>query len=80
MSWKRLHTLPRAYDRAAPPGLTIYEQLLGVRRAGLETGRQRFIRERSEARWRRRPDAYTDARPLYTGEIGRLESVRFIEG
>lgn len=73
--WLRLHRLPKDYYRAALPGQTHFEQLLGV-----ESPRQRHIRERSAARYNLRDDRVKDAPGLLAvGEIGRVDGgFRFI--
>lgn len=42
------------------------------------TARQLYLREQSQARYLRRPDAYPIEGQLITGEIGMIESFRFI--
>lgn len=67
--WVRLHKLPRRYWRIEAPG-SLFDKLT------IEPPRARYIREQSEARYRRRPDAYVA--PLLCGEVGRCEGFRII--
>jgi hypothetical protein len=43
------------------------------------TARQRYLREQSLARYRRRPDAYPPGDELLRGELGHVDSFRFIQ-
>lgn len=70
MSFKRTHVRPRRYWRYEAPG-TLFQKLT------TETPRQRYIREQSEARYLGRDDAF-GLQPVFAGEIGRVEGIRFI--
>lgn len=63
--FKRLWTMPR---RASGGGLL-----------DPQTARQRYLVEQSRARYHRRPDAYLPGEePHFTGELGHIDSFRFI--
>lgn len=69
--FKRIHTLPRRYHRHSVGG-SLLEQLRDI------SPRQRYIREQSLERFKRRADAYLPSTTPMRGEIGRYEGFRFI--
>jgi hypothetical protein len=62
--FKRLWSTPRRCSRG---GLLDYP-----------TPQQRYLRMQSLVRYRRRPDAYEPGKELLTGELGHIDSFRFI--
>jgi hypothetical protein len=67
--FKRLHVLPRRWYRYEVQG-DLFTKLTE------ESVRQKYIRDQSEARYKLRPDAYTES--VMTGEVGVLYGMQII--